>query len=78
MVSQAHDRNLREPCVEILDEAMVQVLRNKTTVERVAMIFDAERTMRLLLQADVAWRHPDWDSHLVTEEVARRFRNGSS
>jgi hypothetical protein len=41
------------------------------------MIFDAERTMRLMLQADVAWRHPDWNSQRVAEEIAQRFRGGS-
>ena len=68
----------RKPCVEVLDEAMAHVLREKTPVERIAMVLDAERTMRLLLKADVSWRHPDWNSQLVAEEVARRFCNGSS
>lgn len=42
------------------------------------MVFDAERTARLMLQADVAWRHPDWSNQFVADEIARRFRNGSS
>ena len=67
----------RRACVEILDDAMVEVLRRKTAVERIAMVFDSERTMRLMLQADIAWRHPDWSNQLVAEEIARRFRNGS-
>jgi hypothetical protein len=41
------------------------------------MVFDAERTMRLMLHADVAWRHPDWNSQRLAEEIARRFRGGS-
>jgi len=28
----------RRPCVELLDEAIVEVLRRKTPVERVAMV----------------------------------------
>ena len=38
--------------IEVLDEAVVEVLRAKTVAERVAMAFDAERTMRLMLEAD--------------------------
>ena len=35
------------PCIELLDEAIVEVLRGKTSTERMAMIFAANRTMRL-------------------------------
>ena len=67
----------RRPCVEILDEAIVAVLRKKTPAERLAMAFDAERTMLLLLEAHLRWRHPDWDAQQVAREIARR-RNRES
>ncbi len=67
----------RRPCVELLDDAMVEVLRRKTPAERVAMVFDAERTMRLMLEANLHWRHPDWDADRVAREIARR-RNRES
>ena len=66
-------KGCREP-----DDTMVKVLREKTPAERIAMVFDAERTMRLMLQADVEWRHPDWNSRRLANEIARRFRGGSS
>jgi len=62
----------RRPCIELLDDAMVEVLRGKTPTERVAMVFDAERTMRLMLEANLHWRHPDWDAESVAREIARR------
>ncbi len=68
-------RNKR-PCIELLDEAMVEVLRKKTPAERVAMVFDAERTMRLMLEAHLRWRHPDWDAGQVAREIARRRNLG--
>jgi hypothetical protein len=37
--------------VELLDDRMVAVLRSKSAAERMAIVFDAERTMRLLLEA---------------------------
>jgi hypothetical protein len=67
----------RRPCVELLDDAMVEVLRRKTPAERVAMVFDAEQTMRLMLEANLHWRHPDWDAEHVAREIARR-RNRES
>ena len=57
---------------EILDEAMVEVLRAKTVAERVAMTLDAERMMRLMLEAHLHWRHPEWNDQQIASEIARR------
>ena len=59
--------------IEILDEAIVEVLRAKTPAQRVAMVFDAERTMRQLLEGHFRSRHPDWDDDRVFLEIARRW-----
>ena len=61
------------PCIKLLDDAMVEVLRRKTPAARVAMVFDANRTMRLRLEAYLRWRHPDWDTPTVMREIARRM-----
>ena len=68
----------RRPCVELLDDAMVAVLRRKTRTERVAMIFAANRTMRLRLEGHLRSRHPDWDDQTVMQEIARRMSRGAS
>ena len=65
------------PCIELLDEAIVKVLRRKTPTERVAMIFAANRTMRLRLEGHLRTRHPDWDSQTVMQEIARRMSRGA-
>ena len=65
------------PCVELLDDAVVEVLRRKTPTERVAMIFAANRTMRLRLEGHFRTRHPDWDSQTVMQEIARRMMRGA-
>jgi hypothetical protein len=62
----------KQPCVELLDEAIVEVLRRKTVVERVGMIFAANRTMRLRLEGHLRTLHPDWD----TRPLCRRLRGG--
>jgi len=68
----------KRSCVELLDDRMVAVLRGKTAAERVAMVFDAERTMRLLLEAHLRGKHPEWDASQIAAEIARRRRLGSS
>jgi adenosyl cobinamide kinase/adenosyl cobinamide phosphate guanylyltransferase len=65
------------PCIELLDEAVVAVLRQKTPAERVAMIFAADRTMRLRLEGHLRTRHPDWDTPAVAAEIARRMSLGT-
>ena len=67
----------RRPCVELLDEAIVEILRRKTPVERVAMIFEANRTMRLRLEGHLRSRHPDWDDQTVMQEIARIMLHGA-
>jgi len=69
--------NSKRPCVELLDEAIVEVLRRKAPVERVAMIFAANRTMRLRLEGHLRSRHPDWDDQRVMQEIAGRMSRGA-
>ncbi len=67
----------RRPCVEILDQAVVEMLRRKTPAERVAMICAANRTMRLRLEGHLRSRHPEWDDQTLTREIARRMSRGT-
>jgi hypothetical protein len=72
-MSNAHRFAARsQPCIELPDDAVVALLRRKTPAERLAMVFDAERTMRLVLEAHLRWRHPEWDDEQVAREIARR------
>jgi hypothetical protein len=67
---------IRTPRIEVLDEAIVEVLRRKTPLERVAMVFDAEQTLLAMLGANLRESHPDWTE--VNQEIARRRRLESS
>jgi len=67
----------KRPCIEILDKAVVEVLRRKTPAERVAMIFAANRTIRLRLEGHLRTCHPDWDTQAVMQEIARRMSRGA-
>ena len=59
--------------IEVLDDDMVEVLRQKTPAERVEMVFDANRTMRLILEGHFRDRHPDWESDRIHAAIARRL-----
>jgi Rv0078B-related antitoxin len=59
--------------IEIIDDALAAVLRNKTPAERIAMAADANETARKLAAAGIRHDHPDWSQRDVESEVARRM-----
>ena len=63
--------------IEVLDEALADVLRHKTPAEKIEMIAAAQRTARHLLAAGLRQRHPEWDDQQVEAEVARRLTRGA-
>ncbi len=63
--------------IEVMDDAMAEVLRRKTPAERLAIAHGMWRYARQLVEAGVRWRHPQWDDRAVREEVARRLLHGS-
>jgi len=63
--------------IEVLDDDMVRVLQSKTPQERIAMVFDANRTMRLMLEAHFRERHPEWDQSQIAAAIAQRLLRGS-
>ncbi len=63
--------------IEVLDDAMAELLRRKTPAERVAMISALHHTMRVVIQSTLRSRHPDWDDAAISQEVARRMTRGT-
>jgi hypothetical protein len=63
--------------IEVVDDAIAEILRRKTPAERVAMVFAANRTMRLLIEGHLRTYHPDWDEARVRAEIARRMILGT-
>ena len=43
--------------IEVIDDVMVDVLREKTPAERIEMVFAANRTARRLMAAGIRLRH---------------------
>jgi len=63
--------------IEVVDDAVAEILRRKTPAERVAMIFDCNKTMRLLIEGRLRSVHADWDDERIGAEVARRMTRGT-
>lgn len=64
--------------IEVMDEAMTEVLRRKTPAERLAIGFGLWRSARKLLRGQLASLHPDWDAQRLAQEVARRLSHGAA
>lgn len=63
--------------VEVVDDAVADILRRKKPYERVQMAFEANRTARAIVETCLRSRHPDWDDAHVRREVARRMLGGA-
>lgn len=63
--------------IEVVDEAVADVLRGKTVAERIEMIFAANRTMRLRIEGHLRTEHPAWPDEQIAAEVAKRMLRGS-
>jgi hypothetical protein len=64
--------------IEIVDDAVAAVLRQKTPAERIALAASAHRTARALLAARIRSQHAGWTDEQVHREVARRLTRGAN
>jgi len=63
--------------VEVLDDAVAEVLRRKQPAERLKIGFGLWISAHGMLMTHIRHTHPDWDQKAVEEEVARRFLRGT-
>jgi len=67
------DGEPREICVELADEALVEVLRGWTPEQRLAAAARRSRYMRRALRAQLESLHPEWSPERLRAELARRY-----
>jgi hypothetical protein len=63
--------------IEVMDDAMAEVLRRKTWAERIAIGFGLWRSAQKILRAQLASLHPAWDAQRLDREIARRLSHGA-
>jgi RNA:NAD 2'-phosphotransferase (TPT1/KptA family) len=61
--------------IEVVDDAMAEVLRHKSPAARIKIGFDLWISPRKMLTHHLQKTHPDWDEKTIEREVARRFLN---
>lgn len=64
--------------IEVVDSFVAKCLRQRTFAERMEMVFEANRTMRLLIAGRLKTDHPDWSDEQIQAEVARRMLHGAT
>lgn len=71
-------RSIDASRIELLDPQIVEILKTKTPAEKLAMIFAANRTMRLRIEGHLRTYHPDWTDAQIQQEIARRMLSGTT
>jgi hypothetical protein len=67
----------RKLVIEVMDDAMADVLRKKTAFEKLHNARRMWPSARLFLQGAIQTEHPDWNAEQVNCEIARRISHGA-
>jgi Rv0078B-related antitoxin len=62
--------------MEVMDDAMTDILRQKTEVERLRIAARMWTSARVILRGAIRTEHPDWNVDQVNREIARRISHG--
>lgn len=63
--------------IEVMDDAMAEVIRAKTGAERLSIASGMYASARRMLLSHLRSEHSDWDEARVQEEAARRLSHGA-
>ncbi|MBE0426522.1 MAG: hypothetical protein IBX72_07730 [Nitrospirae bacterium] len=63
--------------IEVMDDVMADVLKEKSPAERISIGFNLWISARNMLISHLGKSHPEWDSERISQEVARRLSHGA-
>lgn len=63
--------------IEVIDEQMAEVYRQKTGAERLAIASDMYASARRMLISHLRSTNPDWTEEQILREAARRLSHGA-
>jgi len=69
-------RNMNSFFMEVMDDAMANVLREKTEAERLNIANRMWRSARSILRGAIQTEHPDWSEEQINGEIAERISHG--
>jgi len=64
--------------IEVLDDAVAEILRKKTPAERLNIAFGMWRSARIQMLSCIKSLHPEWDVKTIQREVKRRLSHGAA
>jgi len=64
--------------IEVVEDAMADVLRRKTPAERISIGFGLWLAAHDLLTSHLRQTHPEWSEAQLQHEVARRMSHGAA
>jgi len=74
MRERKHAKPLR---IEVMDDAMTAVLRQKSGAERLAIAFELYSSARRMLLNSLRDQHANWTEEQINDEAARRLSHGT-
>lgn len=63
--------------IEVIDDDMAEIFRQKTPAERLAIVHGMWRSARQMILAILRSEHPDWTEQEILKETARRLSHGA-
>ena len=63
--------------IEVMDDAMAEVLRAKSGAERLQIASGIYASARQMLTSFLREQHPEWQEPMLQREVARRLSHGA-
>ncbi len=63
--------------IEVVDNIMAEVLRQKTPAERIQIGFHMWTAARKMLLVHLKNTNPEWGDEMIKKEAARRLSRGS-
>ena len=63
--------------IEVVDDRMAEVLRDKTPAERIRIGFSLWTSARNMLTAHLKSTHPEWNEDRLNREVSGRLSHGA-
>ena len=66
------------PVVEVMDDTMADILREKTAVERLRIANRMWKSARVILRGAIRSEHSDWSTDQVNREIAIRISQGAA
>ena len=63
----------RRPVVEVIDKAMVELLRKQAPEERLKIAAELWETSRVMVRGTLAQEHSEWNELTLNREVAKRL-----